>query len=179
MTIARLLCVLLAPLTAAADIVVGIPGRSCAEDPACINRLHPAIEMAATAKPGERIVFHGRDAGDLWIDPDELVSAAANPRQGPGVVHPLTGPVRIEGARAGDVIAVTIESMTPGEVGWTFASGGGFAGDLTGTDSLFVTWRLNDKYATSDAIPGVRIPNGSFPGVVTTLPGTAEHRPAA
>lgn len=166
----------LLPVAAAADVVVGNPGGTCAEDPACFNRLHPAIETVAVARPGERIVFHGRDAGDLWIDPDELVQAEANPRQGPGVVHPLTGPVRIEGAAAGDVIAVTLLSLDPGEVGWTYASESGFAGDLTGTDSLFVTWRLSPRFATSDAIPGVRIPNGSFPGVVTTLPGPDELR---
>jgi formamidase len=33
---------------------------------------------------------------------------------------------------------------------------------------------LNEEYAESDALPGIRIPNGSFPGVVTTLPGPVE-----
>ena len=42
---------------AAADIVVGDQSASCAEDPACINRLHPEIPMVAVADPGERIVF--------------------------------------------------------------------------------------------------------------------------
>ena len=155
----------------AADVVVGGSGASCADDDACINRLHPDIPMVATAQPGERIVFHGRNAGDLLIDPDALTSSATNPRPGLGVVHPLAGPVYIEGARPGDVLAVTIEQLVPGNAGFTSASPGGFAGDLITDESLFVTWRLNSDFAESEAIPGVRIPNASFPGVVTTLPG--------
>ena len=39
-----------------------------------------------------------------------------------------------------------------------------------------VIWRLNRDYAETDDIPGVRIPNASFPGIITTLPGRNEHR---
>jgi len=157
--------------TADADITIGASGGSCAEDPACINRFHADIPMAASAKPGERIHMIGRDAGDIHLDPDEYSEAQSSPREGFGVVHPLVGPVHIEGAKIGDVLAVTIEDIRPGPVGWTSASPFGFAGDYVGSESRFVVWRLNDDFATSDAIPGVRIPNGSFPGVVATMPG--------
>jgi formamidase len=156
---------------AAAEIVVGDSSVGCAEDPACINRLHPDIPMIANADPGERIVFVGRDAFDLTLDPDEFSSAEAIPREGVGIVHALTGPVFINGAEAGDVLAVTIEAFEPADVGWTKAGPFGFAGDQFGTDERFIVWRINDEYAVSDALPGVRIPNASFPGVVTTLPG--------
>ncbi|MGK2926858.1 MAG: hypothetical protein ACSLE2_14680, partial [Lysobacterales bacterium] len=65
-----LLLTLLTVGDAAAEIVVGDTSMSCAADPACINRLHPDIPMAAKADPGERIVFLGRDAFDLTLDPD-------------------------------------------------------------------------------------------------------------
>ncbi len=156
---------------AAAEIVVGDRSVSCAEDPACINRLHPDIPMVAKAGQGERIVFLGRDAFDLSLDPDEFSSARTMPREGFGMVHALTGPVFIEGAQAGDVLAVTIEALEPDDVGWTEAGLFGFAGDQFGTDGRFIVWRIDDDYAVSDALPGVRIPNASFPGVVTTLPG--------
>ncbi|MDH3351300.1 MAG: acetamidase/formamidase family protein, partial [Gammaproteobacteria bacterium] len=158
---------------AAAEIVVGDSQVSCAEDTACINRLHPDIPTVANAEPGEHIVFVGRDAFDLTLDPDEYASADAIPREGFGIVHALTGPVFIKGARAGDVLAVTIEAFEPADVGWTEAGPFGFAGDQFGTDERFIVWRINDEYAVSDALPGVRIPNASFPGVVTTLPGAA------
>jgi formamidase len=156
---------------AAAEVVVGDRSVSCAEDPACINRLHPDIPMVAKADPGERIVFFGRDAFDLTLDPDEISSAKSNPRGGVGIVHALTGPVFINSAKAGDVLAVTIEALEPDDVGWTEAGPFGFAGDQFGNDGRFIVWRITNDYATSDALPGVRIPNASFPGVVTTLPG--------
>jgi formamidase len=156
---------------AAAEILVGDRSVGCAEDPACINRLHPDIPMVAKADPGERIVFLGRDAFDLTLDPDKFSSAKSMPREGFGIVHALTGPVFINGAEAGDVLAVTIEAFEPDDVGWTEAGPFGFAGDQFGTDERFIVWRINNDYAISDALPGVRIPNASFPGVVTTLPG--------
>jgi formamidase len=157
----------------AAAVVVGDRSVGCEDDPACINRLHPDIPMVATADPGDRIVFHGRDAFDMTLDPDGPASAPAKPREGSGAVHALTGPVSINGAQAGDVLAVTIESMAPDSIGWTEASTFGFAGDQFGTENYFIIWRMDGDYATSEALPGVRIPNASFPGVVTTLPDEA------
>tara|TARA_B100001123_G_C15338670_1_gene1033865 strand:- start:5534 stop:6364 length:831 start_codon:yes stop_codon:yes gene_type:complete len=39
------------------------------------------------------------------------------------------------------------------------------------TGAFRAVWRLNRKEAVSDDVPGVRIPNASFPGIVTVLPG--------
>jgi len=161
----------LPPTSVMADVTVGGTGGMCSEDPACINRFHWDIPMAARAKPGERILMIGRDAGDMNIDPDEFASGDSNPRLSFGVVHPLTGPVYIEGAEVGDVLAVTIEKIDPGPVGWTSASAFGFAGVAVESESRFIVWRLNDEYAVSDDLPGIRIPNASFPGVVSTMPG--------
>jgi formamidase len=158
------------PGSAIAEVRVGTTTGDCASDPACFNRIHSDIRMVARATPGERIVFHARDAADLDIDPDAVSRLAANPRVSFGVVHPLTGPVYIDGARAGDTLAVTLESLEAGDVGWTSASSGGFAGDALDVESRFIVWRLTPEYAESDALPGVRIPNRSFPGVVMTLP---------
>lgn len=168
---AGLMLSLIIVVDAGADIVVGDLSVGCADDPACINRLHPDIPMIANADPGERIVFIGRDAFDLTLDPDDISRADAIPREGFGIVHALTGPVHINGANAGDVVAVTIEAVEPANVGWTHAGPFGFAGDQFGTNERFIVWRINDNYAVSDALPGIRIPNASFPGVVTTLPG--------
>ena len=165
-----LLAMLALSTATSAEVVLGDRSVPCAEDAACINRLHPAIPMVATADPGQRIVFVGRDAFDLTLDPDEFSSAPAIPREGTGIVHALTGPVSIRGAKAGDVLAVTIESLEPAEVGWTEAGAFGFAGEQFGRDKRFIVWRINKDYAVSDALPGVRIPNASFPGVITTLP---------
>ncbi len=176
-SIQRLCCVLFMSVLcaglASAEVTVGDRSVSCAEDPACMNRLHPDIPMIASAEPGQRIIFNARDAFDLSLDPDKFSSAAGIPREGFGVVHALTGPVSINGAKAGDVLAITIEAMEPDPVGWTNSSPFGFAGDQFGMEEQFIVWRINPDYAVSDALPGVRIPNASFPGVVTTLPSQA------
>ena len=154
-------------------LVVGGGGRHCGEDPQCMNRLHPAIPMAARARPGQTIVFRARNASDFDLDPE---STYEDPRAGDtqiGTVHPLTGPVHIEGAEPGDVLAVTLLDIAPGPFGYTSVSPIGFVSDHV-TGSFRAEWRLNRIEAVSDDLPGVRIPNASFPGIVTVLPGPDE-----
>jgi formamidase len=151
-------------------VVVGGEGRHCGEDPQCMNRLHPAIPMAARARPGQTIVFRARNASDFDLDP---ASTYEDPRAGDsqiGTVHPLTGPVHIEGAEPGDVLAVTLLDIAPGRFGYTSVSPIGFVSDHV-TGAFRAEWRLNRIEAVSDDLPGVRIPNASFPGIVTVLPG--------
>ena len=171
-----ILTVLLASLPAWSQdeiVVLGGQGRHCGEDPECINRLHPAIPMAARARPGQTIVFKARNASDFALDP---ASPYDDPREGDpqiGTVHPLTGPVHLEGAEPGDVLAVTLLDIAPGPFGYTSVSPIGFVSDhIRGT--FRALWRLNRTVAVSDDLPGVRIPNASFPGIVTVLPGPAE-----
>ena len=159
------------PARAQADIVVlGGEGRHCGEDPQCMNRLHPAIPMAARARPGQTIVFRARNASDFDLDP---ASTYDDPRAGDSqiaTVHPLTGPVHIEGAEPGDVLAVTLLDIAPGRFGYTSVSPIGFVSDHV-SGSFRAEWRLNRTEAVSDDLPGVRVPNASFPGIVTVLPG--------
>ena len=158
-------------------LVLGGTGWHCGEDPECFNRLHPAIPMAARARPGQTILLKTRNSADLQLDPE---STYVDPRDADpvrGTVHPLTGPVHIEGAEPGDVLAVTILDIDPGPFGATRITSNAFVADkISGPYS--VTWRLNRKEAVADAIPGIRIPNASFPGIVTVLPGPEQHAAA-
>ena len=158
-------------------VVVGGTGWHCGEDPQCFNRLHPDIPMAARAQPGQTLLLKTRNSADLQLDPD---STYADPRDADpvrGTVHPLTGPVYIEGAEPGDVLAVTILDIDPGPFGATRITPNAFIADrIPGPFS--VTWRLNRREAVSDALPGVRIPNASFPGILTVLPGPEQHAAA-
>ncbi len=173
---ALLACLYLSAGSAAAQdeiLVLGGAGRHCGEDPHCINRLHPAIPMAARAEPGQTIVFRARNASDFDLDP---ASTYDDPRAGAdqiATVHPLTGPVHIEGARPGDVLAVTLLDIAPGAFGYTSVSPIGFVSDHV-SGSFRALWRLNRTAAVSDDLPGVRVPNASFPGIVTVLPGPDE-----
>ncbi len=152
-------------------VVVGGEGNHCGEDPGCTNRLHPAIPMVATAKPGQTIVFNARVAWDTDLDPDSDWDDPRNPDDLFGAIHALAGPVRIEDAKGGDVLAVTLVDIEPGPFAVTrVLVPYGFASDAD-FEPLEVTWRLNREEAVSDDLPGVRIPYAAFPGVVTVLPG--------
>ena len=128
--------------------------------------------MTSFAKSGDTIYFNSRNCDDFDLNPD----APKDPRLGDsewGTVHPMAGPVHIEGAEAGDVLKVTIQKIIPGE--WAFTlTDGGFLTDEVG-NTLSVKWKLNSEYATSDDLPGIRLPNRSFPGIVTVLPGIGQH----
>ena len=86
-------------------------------------------EPVARANPGDLIVFETRDAldSDLTLNSvaDDVTAVDLN------LVHPMTGPVHIEGARAGDVLAVTLVDIAPDQYGYTvIVPGFGFLRDL-------------------------------------------------
>jgi len=147
-------------------------GAHCADDPNCFNRYHPAIKPILTAKPGQLLQFETRDAldSDLNINslPKDIGAVDLN------LVHPLTGPVHIEGAKRGDVLAITLVTIDPDEYGYTtVVPGFGFLRDRF-TEPYIANWRLNEMEAVSDQLPGVRIPFNGFMGTVGVLPGFPE-----
>jgi formamidase len=152
--------------------VVKKMGAHCANDANCFNRYHPAIKPVLSAKPGQFITFETRDAldSDLKIDsvPKDVLAIDLN------LVHPLTGPVSIEGAVRGDVLAVTLIDIEPDEYGYTtVVPGFGFLRDRF-PEPYVANWKLTRVDATSDQLPGVRIPFNGFMGTVGVLPGLAE-----
>ncbi len=147
-------------------------GAHCADDPNCMNRYHPAIKPVASARPGQLILFETRDALDSELNVDSLGKDLAAVDL--NLVHPLTGPVFIEGAQRGDVLAVTLVDIDPDEYGYTtIIPGFGFLRDLY-TEPFIANWRLNRMEAVSDQVPGVAIPMNGFMGTVGTLPGFPE-----
>lgn len=153
-------------------VVLEKTGDHCVDDPNCFNRYHPAIPEAKKAKPGDFIIFHTRDAldTDLTLDSnaDDLAAIDLN------LVHPMTGPVYIEGAKRGDVVAVTLVDIEPDEYGYTvIVPGFGFLRDIY-TEPYLVNWKLSRTHAVSDQMPGVKIPYEAFMGSVGVLPGGPE-----
>jgi formamidase len=153
-------------------VVVKKMGAHCADDANCFNRYHPAIKPVLSAKPGQFITFETRDAldSDLKIDsvPKDVLAIDLN------LVHPITGPISIEGAVRGDVLAVTLIDIEPDEYGYTtVVPGFGFLRDRF-PEPYVANWKLTRVEATSDQLPGVRIPFNGFMGTVGVLPGVAE-----
>jgi formamidase len=153
-------------------VTVDKQGEHCADDPNCFNRYHPAIPPVARANPGDFIVLHSRDAldSDLTLDSvaDDVLAVDLN------LVHPMTGPVHIEGAERGDVLAVTLVDIEPDEYGYTvIAPGFGFLRDIF-TEPYLVNWRQTRTHAESDQMPGIKVPYEAFLGSVGVLPGEEE-----
>ncbi len=153
-------------------VVVAKKGAHCVDDPNCFNRYHTAIPPVAKANPGDMIVFHTRDALDsdlnLTSNADDLGALDLN------LVHPMTGPVHIEGAKRGDVLAVTVVDIAPDEYGYTvIVPGFGFLRDIY-TKPHLVNWKLSRTHAVSDQMPGIKVPYEAFMGSVGVLPGEEE-----
>ena len=147
-------------------------GAHCEQDPNCFNRYHPAIKPGARAKPGDQIVVHTRDALDSNLNinskPKDVTAIDVN------LIHPMTGPIYIEGAKRGDVLAIKLVNITPNEYGYTtIIPGFGFLPDLY-TEPFVANWKLNRVEAVSAEVPGVRIPMNGFMGSVGVMPGAEE-----
>ena len=85
------------------------------------NRWHPDIPPVLRVDPEDSVVMETRDAFDGIVTPDTTVddlrrldlSAAFS------LLHPLTGPVFINGAEPGDLLEVQIVDIRPQPFGFT------------------------------------------------------------
>ena len=152
----------------AAPVIVGKSGKHCKDDPHCFNRYHFAIKPAAHVNPEQLFVLETRDAldSDLTFDSTAQDVAAANLN----LVHPLTGPVYVNGAQPGDLLEIEYLDIVPQPWGYTrFGPIGGFLRDLF-PDPFMAQWDIKDGWATSPKLPGVRIPDGCFMGTAGVAP---------
>ncbi len=89
-------------------------------------------------------------------------------------IHTLTGPVYVEGAEPGDVLAVDLLEIEIGDWGWTaILSGFGFLADEIDANVL-KTWDLTKDREALEFAPGIRVPFEPFAGVMGVAPDTDE-----
>ncbi|MQA97517.1 MAG: acetamidase [Streptosporangiales bacterium] len=146
------------------------PAKTLLEEPGTgHNRWHPGIPPVVRCDPGDEVVMETRDALDGQLGPSSTAETvgAANL----DVVHPLTGPVFVEGAEPGDLLEVEILEVAPDTFGFTMqAPGFGFLREEF-PEPYLVRWSMADGWATSDDLPGVRIPGAPFMGTIGLSPG--------
>ena len=136
------------------------------------NRWHPDVQPVLEADPGEEVVIEARDASDVQIKPSTTLADLEG--MDAKVAHPLTGPVYIKGAEPGDLLEIEYVDIIPQSHGWTRnRPGAGFLRDLF-TEPYLVHWEIKEGWATSEQLPGVRIPNGSFMGTAGIAPSRAQ-----
>jgi formamidase len=132
------------------------------------NRWHPAIPPALRIDASDEVLLDTLDALDCQISSSHTVANASS--WDLNAAHPLTGPIWINGAQPGDLLVVELLEIIPAAFGWTAQLPGfGFLRDLFPEPHL-VRWRLGNGYAESSDLPGVRIPEASFPGVIGVAP---------
>jgi acetamidase/formamidase len=135
------------------------------------NSLDPVL----TVESGEVVRFECRDAVDRQLDVESTAADFANVSFDP--VHPLTGPVAVEGAEPGDVLEVELLDLQ--HKGW------GYTGYLPGEMGLGL---LPEDFPDADVhiwdlegdvghfVKGIEVPLDPFPGVIGLAPGTdGEH----
>ena len=121
------------------------------------NRWHPDIPPVLRCEPGDEVVLETRDAFDGQMGPDATLQTVAAPNL--DVVHPLTGPVFVEGAEPGDVLEVDTLDVEPDRYGYTVqVPGFGFLRDMF-PDPHIVHWHFTGTnyadYAESPQLPAV------------------------
>jgi formamidase len=140
-----------------------------AKQPQCgHNRWHPDIRPILKIASGDRVMLETLDSFDGQISSktsiDDLRSASLYR------VHPLTGPVYVEGASTGDLLKIQIENVITPPTGFTVIMPGfGFLRDLF-PEPYIVHWEMADGFAVSPQMPGVRIPGAPFMGIMGLCP---------
>ena len=147
------------------------------------NRWHPDVPPAASVKPGSDFRVECREWTDAQIGNNDSANDVRDVDLSPA--HMLSGPVAIEGAEPGDLLAVEILDLgpvpapqefgdAPGQ-GWGYTgifakvNGGGFLTDHF-PDAYKAIWDFRGQEATSRHIPGVRYTGITHPGLFGTAP---------
>jgi acetamidase/formamidase len=140
------------------------------------NAIPPRLEINA----GDTVVFETRDASDEFYNPNSTHEDVMR-RVFKG--HPLTGPVRIRGARPGDVLAVEIVDIAPrASFGWTnVRPGRGLLPESEFGKPFLQIWDVSDgKFARGlRTMREIAVPLAPFPGVMgVALDDAGSHNTA-
>ena len=145
------------------------------------NRWHPDVPVVASVQPGTEFRLECREWFDGTVHNDDSADDIRNLDL--SMVHPLSGPIAVEGAKPGDLLVVDILELGPvpqesGPVagqGWGYTgifakvNGGGFLTEHF-PDAYKAVWDFHGQTATSRHLPGVRFTGITHPGLIGTAP---------
>jgi len=137
------------------------------------NKFSRTIEPVLTVPSGAVVRLETKEATDGQIRPGSTVEdlAAVDFDR----VHPLTGPILVEGAQPGDVLAVTLHHFEVGSWGWSaVAPGFGLLADEFDRPYL-KTFTIPEGATEVVLADGVEIPLRPFAGVMGVAPDTDER----
>lgn len=136
------------------------------------NKFSSAIPPVLRVPNGAVIEAFTEDASDEQFDLgsglDDLDSLDFGP------IHPITGPVYVEGAQPGDILKVTLHEVEVGDWGWNaIVPGFGFLADTLPGKYLRI-YELGPDKEYVQFNENIRIPLRPFPGVMGVAPPTEE-----
>jgi formamidase len=132
------------------------------------NRWHPDLEPLAEVDVDEEVRLEADDglAGQLT----RASTHADVGRLNLGLGHPLAGPLYVRGAEPGDVLEIQFLEYETADFGTTAVIPGfGYLADLF-PDPYLVKWEIEGGFARAAELPGVAVPEETFPGVVGVAP---------
>jgi acetamidase/formamidase len=134
------------------------------------NRFSAGIPPAVRVPSGAVIEAFTEEASDRQITVDSTAEDLDDISFDP--IHPLTGPVYVEGAEPGDVLKVELLEIEVGEWAWTAVFPGfGFLADEF-TEPYLKTFRIGDEATEVRLSEAVTVPLDPFPGVMGVAPPT-------
>ncbi|MDH3708724.1 MAG: acetamidase/formamidase family protein [Cyclobacteriaceae bacterium] len=134
------------------------------------NKFSSTIEPVVTVPSGAIVEAFTEEATDRQLKLNSPIEDLENVSFDP--VHPLTGPVFVEGAQPGDMLAVTLHEIEIGSWGWTAVIPGfGFLADRF-DQYVLKTYDLEHNNKVLDFNDQVKIPLKPFPGVMGVAPAT-------
>ncbi len=136
------------------------------------NRFSRTIPPALTVPSGAVVEVRTHEASHGQLTADSTAEDVANLDFDP--IHPLTGPIAVEGAEPGDVLKVTLHEIEVGHYGWVGVSPGfGWLADEF-PDAYLKTFRFADGATEARFSEQISIPLEPFPGVMGVAPDTDE-----
>jgi acetamidase/formamidase len=123
---------------------------------------------------GSVVEVYAREASDGLVTPGMSSEAYAALVWPEPYGHPLSGPVHVEGAAPGDVLAVTLLEIELGDWGWTDSHQDyAYLGkEIEGIHLKTYAFTEDRKYA--EFADGILVPLRPFPGVMGVAPDTDE-----
>lgn len=135
------------------------------------HSIEPAIEIES----GEAVMLHARDASDQQIHRDSTAQDVVNIDF--SHVNPVSGPVFVKGARPGDVLAVEILELRPGDWGWTaLIPGFGLLADEFPDPWLRIS-SIDAERGIVQFSDRISLPLRPFPGTIGVAPSEPGEHP--
>lgn len=136
------------------------------------NKFSSAIKPVLRVKSGAVIEVFTEEASDQEFKIDSK-HADVNTINA-DLIHPISGPVYVEGAKPGDIITVKLLEIEIGDWGWLGIFPGFGILDEEFTEPYLRTFKLDDKNRTINFKDRINIKLKPFPGVMGVAPATEE-----